>query len=80
MLPPKSDPIWKEIILSSHDLKLKALPSQMLMMRVRLLAKDRTPQKIEEAISIAYSFFETNQLIVQEDIATIFNSYYQEKK
>jgi len=72
MLPPKNDPIWKKIILDDRELKLSTLPTQMLMMRVRLLARDRTPQKIEEAINIAYDFFEKNELITQADIKLLF--------
>lgn len=72
MLPAKEDPKWQMLILSTSVPELKALPTKMLLMRVRLLAKDRTPQKIEEAINIAYDFFHANSLIIRDDIITLF--------
>lgn len=74
MLPAKEDPKWQTLILSASVPELKALPTKMLLMRVRLLAKDRTPQKIEEAINIAYDFFHANSLIIKDDIVTLFGS------
>lgn len=72
MLPAKEDPKWQTLILSTSVPELKALPTKMLLMRVRLLAKDRTPQKIEEAINIAYDFFHANSVIIKDDIITLF--------
>lgn len=72
MLPAKEDPKWQTLILSTSVPELKALPTKMLLMRVRLLAKDRTPQKIEEAINIAYDFFQANSVIIKDDIMTLF--------
>lgn len=72
MLPPKEDPKWQALILSSSVPELKALPTKMLLMRIRLLAKDRTPQKIQEAINIAYDFFHANSRIIKDDIIILF--------
>lgn len=72
MLPPKEDPKWQALILSSSVPELKALPTKMLLMRIRLLAKDRTPQKMQEAINIAYDFFHANSLIIKDDIIILF--------
>ena len=44
------------------------------MMRIRLLAKDRTPQKIEEAIDIAHDFFSKNSVVVEADIRLLFGN------
>jgi hypothetical protein len=71
-LPSKLDPRWKEILMEEKPLNFHALPTKMLMMRVKLLARDKTPQKIEEAINIAYDFFSANTNIVAKDIALLF--------
>lgn len=72
MIPPKSDPRWKKIILEDEVYNFHALPTKMLMMRVKLLARDRTPQKIEEAIDVAHDFFSKNSKIVVQDIKLLF--------
>lgn len=72
MIPEKSDPRWKEIILGNDSLNFQALPTKMLMMRVRILARDKTPQKVEEAIEIAHDFFSKNASIVLRDISLLF--------
>jgi hypothetical protein len=72
MIPPKSDPRWKKIILEDEVYNFHALPTKMLMMRVKLLARDRTPQKIEEAIDVAHDFFSKNSKVVVQDIKLLF--------
>lgn len=73
MIPPKSDPRWKKIILEDEVYNFHALPTKMLMMRVKLLARDRTPQKIEEAIDVAHDFFSKNSKVVVKDISLLFD-------
>lgn len=72
MIPVKSDPIWRTIILDTRKREFTALPTKMLMMRVALMISDGTPEKIDEAISIAYDFFQKNQKIVKKDIELLF--------
>lgn len=72
MIPPKSDPLWKKIILEDEVYNFHALPTKMLMMRVKLLARDRTPQKVDEAIDVAYDFFSKNSKVVVQDIKLLF--------
>lgn len=72
MIPPKTDPRWKKIVLEDEISSFQALPTKMLMMRVRILARDKTPQKVEEAIEIAFDFFSKNANIVLSDIALLF--------
>lgn len=72
MIPSKSDPRWKQIVIGDDALNFQALPTKMLMMRVRVLARDKTPQKIEEAIEIAYDFFSQNSNILYNDIVLLF--------
>ena len=72
MIPPKNDPRWKTLVLDDQISNFQALPTKMLMMRVRILARDKTPQKVEEAIEIAYDFFSKNSNIVVNDIALLF--------
>lgn len=72
IVPPKTDPRWRNIVLEDAVSNFHALPTKMLMMRVRLLARDKTPQKVEEAIDIAYDFFSKNSGIVLTDIKLLF--------
>ena len=74
MIPPKNDPRWKNLVLDDQISNFQALPTKMLMMRVRILARDKTPQKVEEAIDIAYDFFSKNSNIVLNDIALLFGN------
>jgi hypothetical protein len=68
MVPPKSDPRWRTIVSGHESPNFAALPTKMLMMRIRLLTMDRTPQRIEEAVEIAYDFFQKNAAAVKSDI------------
>ncbi len=79
MIPPKSDPRWEQIVLGNEVFNVQALPAKMLMMRVRLLARDRTPQKIESAIEIAFEFFSRNEKILIDDIKNIFEPLTEDK-
>ena len=72
VLPPKTDDRWKKILTEDQPRNFHALPTKMLMMRVKILAKDQTPQKIQEAIDIAYDFFSQNAKIVAKDIEILF--------
>ena len=74
MIPPKNDPRWKNLVLDDQISNFQALPTKMLMMRLRILARDKTPQKVEEAIDIAYDFFSKNSNIVLSDIDLLFGS------
>jgi hypothetical protein len=74
MVPPKDDPRWKQIVLDEKKYNFSALPTKMLMMRLRLLTKDNTPQKIEEAIDIIHDFFSKNVHVLQPDICMLFES------
>ena len=42
------------------------------MMRIRLLVQDGTPQKIDEAIDIAFDFFTKAKNLVSDDIKLLF--------
>lgn len=72
MLPNKTDPRWKKIVLDENLPLPSALPTKLLLMRVRLMAKDKTPQKIQEAIDIAYEFFSQNTAIIKSDVELYF--------
>ena len=74
MIPPKTDKIWRILILGEKIYDLKSLPTKMLLMRIRLLARDQTSEKMTEAISIAHDFFSKNHLVLQDDINTIFGN------
>lgn len=72
MVPNKTDPRWKKLILDENLPLPSALPTKLLLMRVRLMAKDKTPQKIQEAIDIAYDFFIQNTEILKSDVELYF--------
>jgi hypothetical protein len=74
MIPPKNDPRWRSLVISEEALSLQAFPTKILFMRVRLLAKDGTPQKIDEAINIAFDYFTQNESIVRNDIEILFKN------
>lgn len=72
MVPEKTDPRWKKIILDENLPLPNALPTKLLFMRVRLMAKDKTPQKIQEAVDILYDFFIQNTALVKADVDLYF--------
>ncbi len=72
MLPPKTDPRWKKIAMDPTAVAMTALPSRMLMMRIKQINPGNDPKKLEEAIGIAYEFFQKNQNIVAQDIKLLF--------
>lgn len=72
MIPPKSDPIWKEIVDNTEDLMISALPTKMLFMRVKMLRRSGTSKSLSEAIDAAYDFFSKNEDAVKEDVAVVF--------
>lgn len=74
MVPNKTDPRWIKIILDDNVPLPSALPTKLLLMRVRLMAKDKTPQKIQEAVDIMHDFFIQNTEIVESDIELYFGS------
>jgi len=71
MIPPKSSPVWVEVVDTTKEYNLAGLATKMLLMRVRLMTKN-DPSKIPEAIDVAYEFFSKNSELVQDDIKIIF--------
>lgn len=73
MIPGKSDPRWIEIATTTKEFPLTSLASKMLVMRIRTMIKlDQSPDKIVEAIAIAYDFFSKNEEILKGDVEVLF--------
>lgn len=73
MIPEKSDTRWKEVITSGKEYPVHGLAAKMLLMRVRTMVKlDRSPEKITEAIAIAFDFFSKNEEMLKGDLEILF--------
>ncbi|CAN5699531.1 hypothetical protein BH10BDE1_BH10BDE1_02060 [soil metagenome] len=72
MIPEKSDPVWKQIIVQAENFEFTALPTKMLFMRIRLIRMQPSEQNLESAIASAYEFFSKNQNEVHDDLEVLF--------
>ncbi|PWU19283.1 MAG: hypothetical protein C5B49_06025 [Bdellovibrio sp.] len=73
VIPHKADHRWLKFILGAEDPPVSNLSTKMMMMRVRMiLGGGSSSERIQEAIDLAYDFFEKNELSVKEDIDAIF--------
>lgn len=73
MVPEKDDARWKEVVTSGKEYAIHGLAAKMLLMRVRTMVKlDRSPEKIAEAIAIAYDFFGKNEEMLKGDLEILF--------
>lgn len=78
LIPEKSDPIWKKIVLNCDKLLFKALATKLVMMRVKMIIdidseNEIYDKRIQLSIEVAYDFFSKNKNIVQDDIKYLFN-------
>ncbi len=72
MIPDKSDPVWQKFISSAHDFQFNSLATRMMYTRVKQLL--RSDGSKEEAISIAHTFFQSNEQIAQADFEIVKNA------
>jgi hypothetical protein len=73
MIPDKSDPRWRKVLLEPLDVNINNFATKMLLTRVRTLAKTEPIEvKLLEAIDIAFVFFTKNQAQVSDDIQSLF--------
>lgn len=79
MLPPKDDLCWLEIINSPEEIQFSSVPTRMLMMRIKMLAQEGTPQRFQEALNVMYDFFLKNENILKDDIHMI-HKYCMKRK
>jgi len=79
MLPPKSNPKWKELVCGKlHKLSFTFLATKFFVTRVTGVAKnDPSPETIARLIDEAYAFFEKNERLVEKDILAIFGQEYR---
>jgi hypothetical protein len=73
VIPPKSDPRWRLLVLGNREYQLKGLASRMMLTRVRLMGSRHDERSLAEAIDTAYDFFARNLEAVRDDIQTIFD-------
>ena len=73
MLPPKTHPRWKELVLGKAKVSYSLLATQFFVTRVTGRARiDPSAENIEKLIDEAYSFFRKNEKLAQKDIDAIF--------
>lgn len=72
MIPPKTDPVWREIVDRTEDYEVSALPTKMLFMRIKLLRYSGTSQSMTDAVNAAFDFFSKNEEAVRDDIEIVF--------
>jgi hypothetical protein len=73
MIPAKADPRWKKVVTNVDSFTPQGLATKMLMMRVKqVVSQNPSPEKVEEAIGIAYDFFLKNEAILAADIKSLF--------
>ena len=73
MLPPKTHPRWKELVIGKVRVSYSLLATQFFVTRVTGRAKiDPSGEHIEQLIDEAYSFFKKNEKLAEKDIRAIF--------
>lgn len=69
MIPSKSDPRWKQFVLSEKNFEFETLVTQLMHSRIKLIIKsDSSDASISAAVSLAYDFFEKNHKLVLADM------------
>lgn len=71
IVPPKSDPRWRHVLLDKSTPDVTGLATQMLLMRVKQLVAF-SPQRMDEAIDIAHAYFEKNAATSADDLRALF--------
>lgn len=79
MIPPKTDPIWREIVDRTEDYEVSSLPTKMLFMRIKMLRHNGTSQSMTDAINAAFDFFSKNREAVRDDIEVVFGKQNEQK-
>jgi hypothetical protein len=73
VVPDKSDPRWKNFVTNTKGYTFDNLAAKMLANRVHtMLSFDSSSEKINEAIEVAYNFFNKNAATVKTDLENIF--------
>lgn len=73
MLPPKTHPRWKALVLGKVSGPFSLLATQFFITRVTTRARiDPSAGNIEQLIDQAYSFFSKNEILARNDIRAIF--------
>lgn len=75
MLPFQEDEIWNRIIHDPERAKFTSMPTRMMMMRVVLITKVRTPKNMQSAKEIIYRFFSSNEKTLVEDVEILLKEY-----
>lgn len=72
MIPDKNDPVWKKFVSNEHDFQFNSLATRMMYTRVKQLLRSDGAEN--EAIEIAYNFFQSNEQIAQADFEIVKNA------
>ncbi|HUN81407.1 MAG TPA: hypothetical protein VMV81_07850 [Phycisphaerae bacterium] len=78
MLPPKSDPRWRDLVRGKLKTAPSLLATKFFMARIAGLAKnDSSEENISKLVNESVSFFTKNSVLAKADIEMIFG---KEKK
>lgn len=76
VVPDKTNPIWRAIVVHSEEYTFNALATKLMMMRIKMIVENDNEdheKNIQQAIEIAYEYFVKNQTIVGSDINYLLN-------
>lgn len=75
MLPNKTDPRWRRLVVGEMRPTVSALATKFMLSRVNQAAsRDASPSNLSKLVDEAYEFFIKNERVVANDIRAIFNS------
>jgi hypothetical protein len=73
VLPPTSDPRWRDVVTGKKKVPFDLLPLRMLMIGIRYSTRtDPSDKNVDECVMEVYNFFEANSMSAQKDIGNIF--------
>lgn len=73
MIPPKSDPRWKDLLTGRCRHQFKLASAAMCVARnQRHVIQDSSPQMIEKCVDEIHTFFSKFESIAAEDLDAIF--------
>lgn len=72
ILPPKTDPRWRDVALGKISGPWQMLALKILLTRVQgSLNADASPANLDKCAQEIYAFFEKNLKLAQKDLAAI---------
>jgi hypothetical protein len=73
MIPPASDPHWRNVVTGSISFQPSMLALQILLTRLKTaVERDQSPGNVSRAIGELRAYFEKYEAIAADDLAQIF--------